>query len=164
MSDDDKFVPFAVPTPTVGRVSPIHKGNAAEMAQRKHATAKAAKGQKQARAIQRAKYIDEAAMAAELAAESRSLDTLSNEELAERGLKRMLKIVILGGELFTPTSLREATESAQALSQIAFKETQRRKAMARDDDEDAESVEKVAKEAIEAMKNRIKRARAEQAS
>lgn len=51
----------------------------------------------------------------------------TNEELADIIVQRNAKIVLLGGELFQPTSLKEATEVAKAWSVIAKQEADRRR-------------------------------------
>lgn len=51
----------------------------------------------------------------------------TNEELADIIVQRNAKIVLLGGELFQPTTLREATDVAKAWSVIAKQEADRRR-------------------------------------
>lgn len=135
MADDDVTVGDVlaagqvIPMPADGmrRVSPINAGNAAEMAHRKAEKEAETRAERQVQRQKRAEAVlGDAAGSASLAIENRSLDLKSVEELADMQVKRMLKVVLLGGEAFLPTSPKEAMELANAPSLIAYREVQRR--------------------------------------
>lgn len=128
------------------RMSPINAGNAREMAERKAKIERERRieSQKQAR-IAASSALGNAAEAAGIASESKALDKKSNEELADMAVKRMAKIVLLGGEAFNPTTLREASEAANAWANIAYKEAQKRKGTADTADEGDSPAEEAAK-------------------
>lgn len=125
-----------VELPHVRHMAPIHSGNAREMALRKAEKDREKRAERQLQRQKRAQAVlgdavDEAAQAAE----NRSLDLKTNEELGDMLTKRMLKVMILGGEAFLPTGPREAMEIAASASAIAYREVQKRKMLARPDDE-----------------------------
>lgn len=135
MSDDGEVVEMR----PVGKLPAIHAGNAREMAERKNAIDKAKRAQAQEAARQRAALVAETLDEAELAAASRALDDRPIEELADSAVRKMAKVVLLGGKAFLPTSLKEATDAAAGWAQIAYKEAARRKALEKADDEVEES-------------------------
>jgi len=146
----DEPIHMEVPLPHVRPVSPINPANAAEMARRKAAKEMAAREEKKARNRARAAALaDSSASTAEDAANNRSLEKMTTEEMADKGTRKMLKIVLLGGEAFAPTSLREATEAASACANIAFKEAQKRKGTVKEDE--AEDVDGIAATSVKVL-------------
>ena len=83
---------------------------------------------------------------AEGALASHALDGMTNEELADLQVKRMAKIVLLGGPAFVPTTLKEATESAHTWSQVAKNESLRKGKVKGEDPEDDSPVQRAAKD------------------
>ena len=144
MADDTPEVDVAMPN--VRMMPPIHKGNAAEKARKKAEIEREMRTERQRAARLKAKMVfgDSGEMAEEAAA-SKALSHMSIEDLAEKAVRRMANIVLLGGEAFAPASLREASEAATAWANIAFKEAQKRKAMNTPDEDELTPAEAAAK-------------------
>lgn len=101
---------------------------AREMAFTKAEREKEKRAERQLQRQKRAKAVlGDAVDEAQAAVLNKSLDRKTVEELADMQVTRMLKVVLLGGEAFLPTSPKEAMELATAASQIATREAQRRK-------------------------------------
>ena len=116
-----------MPADRAPRMPAIHAGNASEMAHRKHDKEAEVRAERQVSRQKRAEAVlGDASGSAALAVDNNSLDRKSVEELADMQVKRMLKVVLLGGEAFLPTSPKEAMELANASSLIAYREVQRR--------------------------------------
>jgi hypothetical protein len=130
----------------IKRMPTIHKGNARELALKKAAldSEKRAETQKQRR-IAAMSAMGNVAEQADIAAANKSLDLKSNEELADMAVRRMAKIVLLGGEAFAPVTLREASEAANSWANIAYKEAQKRKGTADTASDDESPAEQAAK-------------------
>ena len=156
MSDEPEVV---VPEVKVKHLPTIHAGNAREKALKKAEIERTQKleAQKRRRIIATTALGDQAE-AAEIAAHNTSLDKKSVEELAELAVRRMAKVVLLGGEAFAPTTLREASEAANAWANIAYKEAQKRKATPDTADSDATPAEEAAK-AMRVLKMNLARQR-----
>ena len=160
MADDDEVPEVDVPLPHVRPVSPIHKGNARKMAERKAQIEREKRAdlqrQRKARAMS---VLGSAAEEATIAADSQVLKDKTNEELADAAVRRMAMIVLLGGEAFAPTSLREASEAANQWANIAYKEAVKRKAVSPEADELTPAAAAAA--SIKQMKKRLREASAE---
>jgi hypothetical protein len=89
-----------------------YKAKRARTQREKHAAAKAAL----------APAIDQATAAME----SKRFDDKTNEEIADLGLRRLLKVIVLGGEAFTPTTLAEVNDTLKTLSAVAKAESLRK--------------------------------------
>ena len=135
MSEDAEVVALG----TKGRLPAIHAGNAREMAERKNEIEKEKRARAQSAARERAKLVTETLEQADLAAASKALDDKPIEDMADLAVRKMAKVVLLGGQAFLPTSLKEATDAAAGWAQIAYKEAARRKALEKADDELEES-------------------------
>ena len=59
-------------------------------------------------------------------ADSRKLEAKSIEELAELAIRRAANVVLLGGDEFLPTSLKEASDVAKIWASVASMEASRR--------------------------------------
>lgn len=75
-------------------------------------------------------YFDEIEDAVKSADESRTWEDKSTQELSEKIVRKHAKIVLLGGPMFYPTTLKEATEAGAAWSKIATAEAVRAGRMA----------------------------------
>lgn len=95
---------------------------------------------------------------AEGALSSHALDDKTNEELADLQVKRMAKIVLLGGPAFVPTTLKEATESAHTWSQVAKNESLRKGKVKGEEVEDDSAVQKAAKD-LQRLQRRLQSVR-----
>lgn len=144
MDDDAEVIEMDAPR-RKGMAPPIHAGNAREMAERNAAIQREARKQKQEAARNRAKLVAETMDEAELAAMSRTFDDRPIEELADFAVRKMAKVVILGGKAFLPTSLKEATDAAAGWAQIAYKEAARRKALEKVDEVEESPVAEAAR-------------------
>lgn len=83
---------------------------------------------------------------AEAAMDSRQLDDKTTEELADMQVRRLAKLVLLGGALFAPTDLREASQTAVMWSNIAKVESVRKGKIKDDTVEDDSPVQKAARD------------------
>ena len=145
-----------VPDPAEPKGFTIHAGNAVEMALRKAEKDREKRAELQLQRAKRAKaVIGDVVDNASLAADSTALNKKSAEDMADMIVKRMAKIVLLGGEGFIPVSLKEVTDSATAWSQIAHRETARRRAMALPEDEASSDAREVAK-SLQQMRTKLK--------
>ena len=135
---------------------PIHAGNAVEMALKKAEKDREKRAEAQLQRAKRAQaVIGDVVDNAQLAADSKAYDKKSAEDMADMIVKRMAKIVLLGGEGFVPVSLKEVTDAATAWSQIAHRETARRKALALPEDEASSDAREVAK-SLQQMRTKLK--------
>lgn len=78
--------------------------------------------------------------------DSRQLDDKTTEELADMQVRRLAKLVLLGGALFAPTDLREASQTAVMWSNIAKVESVRKGKIKDDTVEDDSPVQKAARD------------------
>jgi hypothetical protein len=134
-----------VPSPHVRPVSPINASNAAEMAHRKAEKERARRTESQRQARVRATQLGDAARIADDASFNTLLDKKSNEELAELAIRKYAKIVLMGGEAFAPTTLREATEAAVGWANIAYKEAQKKRGLPAADEKELTPAEEAAR-------------------
>jgi hypothetical protein len=88
------------------------------------------------------------------AANSQALNHLTLEEMADKGTRMYLRILLTSGETFMPSSPRECMELASACSQIAYRQVQRTRALARPEEED--DVRQAAGEAMRLLNRKAK--------
>ena len=85
------------------------------------------------------------------AASNRKLSLLTIEQLADLNTKRLLKVMVLGGPMFTVASLREVLEAASVCSQISYREAQKRKGT-REEPTELEDLSRTAAGALRQLK------------
>ena len=156
MADNAEYLPIAPAVPSVPHLYPINQETASEMAHRKHEVAKATKGQRNARAIARQKIISQAADEAIIAGESKSMEHLTTEDIADKVVRRHLKIALFGGDLFAPTDLKQAMDCANQASQIAMREATRLRNAGKVSEDDETENQKAAVAMVKQMRRKLR--------
>lgn len=149
MSDDD-LIPEPVPTALVPKgfvPFSADPDRQAEMQEKRQETYrhKRSEAQKQKRNAAAA-VLGDASAAALDAVESDQLKNKTNEELADMQVRRMARVVLLGGQAFMPLSLKEATDSAHTWAQVAKAEAIRKGKLKEDAPEDDTPAKQAAKQ------------------
>lgn len=157
--DDATRIGELIELPGVKHIPPINKGNAAEMARKKaqKESDKRAEAQIRRKIKARAVLGDDPVDDAAVAVENRSLLAKSVEDLADLQTKRMLAVMIGGGEAFLPSTARECAELANMCSQISSREAAKRRALSVPEDDESD-VQKEAVRAVRQLKSRLKQA------
>jgi hypothetical protein len=142
---DVDLTPLSPKSPQVAMFSDPEK--ARELQVRSRETYKAKRAENAARRQEVTKSVlGSVVETAEAAMDSRQLDDKTTEELADMQVRRLAKLVLLGGALFAPTDLREASQTAVMWSNIAKVESVRKGKIKDDTVEDDSPVQKAARD------------------
>lgn len=131
-----------VPQAPEGKVMAINPQMVQEAAHERAEIMKERRAESQIQRNARTKRADavmgDAVESASWAMDATMLNHLSEEQKSMRIIDRMANVVLLAGRAFTPVTLREATDAANAWAGIAYKLAQIRKLANMPDDEDAD--------------------------
>lgn len=142
--DGTQLVPGDGLRPISSSLDPV-KAREMQVAKVETYRAKRAEGQKQ-RHQQAQAVLGSAVDAAQSIADSRQLEDYTIEQLADMEIRRMAKVVLLGGPAFAPVSLKEATDVAHTWSQVAKNESIRKGKTKEDTPEQDSPVEAAARQ------------------